>query len=69
MPELDGITLAREAATLTPAPRVLFITGFATVALSAANGGARPETVLSKPFHLRDLVRAIDTVLAPAGAA
>ncbi len=69
MPELDGITLAKEAATLTPAPRVLFITGFATVALNAANGVARPETVLSKPFHLRDLVRAIDTVLAPVGAA
>ena len=69
MPELDGITLAKEAARIDAAVKVVFITGFAAVALNPASGLAQNQTVLSKPFHLRDLVQAIESVLAPARSA
>ncbi len=65
MPGMDGIELARRAADRIPGLRVLFITGFAAVALQARRSGAQPETkVLSKPFHLRDLVDEVDRILA-----
>lgn len=59
MPEMDGIELAQRAAVMAPEMRVMFITGFAAVALK---GGAAPANakVLSKPFHLRDLVNEVD---------
>lgn len=59
MPEMDGIELAQRAAAIAPGMRVMFITGFAAVALKA--GKAAPSAkVLSKPFHLRDLVAEVD---------
>ena len=59
MPEMDGIELAQKAATIAPEMRVMFITGFAAVALKA--GKAAPDAkVLSKPFHLKDLVAEVD---------
>ena len=59
MPEMDGIELAQKASVLAPDMRVMFITGFAAVALKA--GKAAPDAkVLSKPFHLRDLVAEVD---------
>jgi two-component system cell cycle response regulator CpdR len=59
MPEMDGIELAQKAAALAPEMRVMFITGFAAVALRA--GKTAPDAkVLSKPFHLRDLVAEVD---------
>jgi two-component system cell cycle response regulator CpdR len=55
MPEMDGIELAQHAASVAPDMRIMFITGFAAVTLRA--GQAVPQAkVLSKPFHLRDLV-------------
>ena len=38
MPEMDGIELAQKASAIDPAIRVMFITGFAAVALMMANG-------------------------------
>ena len=59
MPEMDGIELARLAGEKAPDMRVMFITGFAAVTLKA--GRAMPNArVLSKPFHLRDLVLEVD---------
>jgi two-component system cell cycle response regulator CpdR len=59
MPEMDGIELAQRAATIAPAMQVMFITGFAAVALR--EGAAQPKAkILSKPFHLRDLVMEVD---------
>jgi two-component system cell cycle response regulator CpdR len=59
MPEMDGIELAQKATAIAPDMRVMFITGFAAVALKA--GKAAPSAkVLSKPFHLRDLVAEVD---------
>ncbi|WP_298089421.1 cell cycle two-component system response regulator CpdR [uncultured Sphingomonas sp.] len=59
MPEMDGIELAQRAGEMVPDLRVMFITGFAAVTLKA--GQAMPNArVLSKPFHLRDLVMEVD---------
>lgn len=59
MPEMDGIELAQRAGDIAPAMRVMFITGFAAVTLKA--GQAMPQArILSKPFHLRDLVIEVD---------
>ena len=68
MPELDGIELAQRAGAIDPAMRVMFITGFAAVALE---GGQMIEQakVLSKPFHLRDLVAEVDRMFQMGNAA
>ncbi|HEX8554373.1 MAG TPA: response regulator [Sphingomonas sp.] len=59
MPEMDGIELARRAGEIAPDMRVMFITGFAAVTLKA--GREMPQArILSKPFHLRDLVAEVD---------
>jgi len=59
MPEMDGIELAQKAGEMCPELRVMFITGFAAVTLKA--GKTVPQArVLSKPFHLRDLVMEVD---------
>ena len=41
MPEMDGIELARRAAELDPDIKIMFITGFAAVALNADSAGAQ----------------------------
>lgn len=64
MPEMDGIELAQRAAALAPRMRVMFITGFAAVALNRGSGAPANAKVLSKPFHLRDLVAEIDRMFA-----
>lgn len=59
MPEMDGIELAQKASLTDPGLRVMFITGFSAVTLKA--GQAMPNAkVLSKPFHLRDIVLEVD---------
>ena len=59
MPEMDGIELAQKASAIDPGIKVMFITGFAAVALQS--GRAAPEAkMLSKPFHLKDLVAEVD---------
>jgi len=64
MPEMDGIELARRATELDPDLKVMFITGFAAVALNP-NSNAPPQAkILSKPFHLKDLVDQVEKLLA-----
>ena len=66
MPEMDGIELARRAAELDPDIKIMFITGFAAVALHPASGAPKQAKVLSKPFHLRDLVDEVNKMLMAA---
>jgi two-component system, cell cycle response regulator CpdR len=66
MPEMDGIELARRATELDPDIKVMFITGFAAVALNPDNKAPRDAKILSKPFHLRDLVNEVEKMLAAA---
>ncbi len=64
MPEMDGIELARRAAELDPDIKIMFITGFAAVILNSDTAAPKDARVLSKPFHLKDLVREVDRLLA-----
>jgi len=64
MPEMDGIELARRAADLDPDLKIMFITGFAAVALNPDSQAPKDAKVLSKPFHLKDLVGEIERMLA-----
>ena len=64
MPEMDGIELARRATELDPDLKVMFITGFAAVALNPDSKAPKDAKVLSKPFHLRDLVDEVNKMLA-----
>ena len=62
MPEMDGIELAQRCNEISPKTKVMFITGFAAVTLKAS--AEQPHAkVLSKPFHLRDLVFEVERVL------
>lgn len=67
MPGMDGIELAQKVSVIAPETRVMFITGFSAVTLRA--GEALPQAkVLSKPFHLRDLVLEVDRMFEGANA-
>src|ERR1039457_5185035 len=66
MPEMDGIELARRATELDPEIKVMFITGFAAVALNPDNSAPKDARILSKPFHLRDLVNEVERLLNAA---
>ncbi|MGE5510031.1 MAG: cell cycle two-component system response regulator CpdR [Bacteroidota bacterium] len=64
MPRMDGIELARRASALDPDLKIMFITGFAAVTLNNETRPPRDARVLSKPFHLKDLVREVGRLLA-----
>jgi len=64
MPGIDGIELARRGAELDPAMKIVFITGFAAVALASGMPTPAGAKILSKPFHLRELVDEVDRVIA-----
>ncbi|AZI38073.1 putative response regulator [Caenibius tardaugens NBRC 16725] len=64
MPEMDGIELAQRCAEIAPRTKVMFITGFAAVAMQTSRDFPQSR-VLSKPFHLRDLVLEVERVFAP----
>lgn len=72
MPSLDGFQLAAKAKSHQPGLKVMFITGFAAVTLSNRDGAPRAlreavgtdARILSKPFHLRDLVDEVEKILA-----
>ena len=63
MPSLDGFQLASRARALHPDLQVMFITGFAAVTLKARKRELRGTKVLSKPFHLRELVEQVNGLL------
>jgi two-component system cell cycle response regulator CpdR len=61
MPEMDGIELAQRCSEVSPQTKVMFITGFAAVSLRASREAPQAK-VLSKPFHLKDLVLEVQRV-------
>ncbi len=64
MPRMDGIELARRASEIDPELKIMFITGFAAVILNNEQSAPKEARVLSKPFHLKDLVREVERLLA-----
>ena len=63
MPRMDGIELARRAAEIDPELKIMFITGFAAVTLNNELKTPKDARVLSKPFHLKDLVAEVGKLL------
>ena len=63
MPSLDGFQLAARARAAYPDLRVMFITGFAAVSLRGRDTEFSGAKVLSKPFHLRELVDRVHEIL------
>ena len=68
MPEMDGIELAQRCAEISPTTKVMFITGFAAVTLKASREAPQAK-VLSKPFHLRDLVMEVQRIFGQSAQA
>ena len=66
MPGADGIEVARQAAVVQPDLRIMFITGFAAVALAAKESAPQGAKVLSKPIHLREIVAEVERMMAAA---
>jgi len=64
MPGMDGIELAKRAAELQVALKIMFITGFAAVALHPSSNAPKQAKVLSKPFHLREIVQEVERMIA-----
>jgi len=64
MPGMDGIEVARQAAAIHPQLRIMFITGFAAVALAAGSQAPAGAKVLSKPIHLREIVSEVERMMA-----
>jgi len=64
MPGIDGIELARRMTARQPGIRVMFITGFAAVAMQDDRFALHRPRVLSKPFHLRHLIAEIEALLS-----
>ena len=64
MPGMDGIELSQQATKIKPDIKVMFITGFSAVAVGREDFNPEAEKVLSKPFHLNDLVEQVETLLA-----
>jgi two-component system cell cycle response regulator CpdR len=66
MPGMDGIEVARIAAARQPGLRIMFITGFAAVALTVGERAPAGSKVLSKPIHLREIVAEVERMMAAA---
>ena len=80
LPGMDGLALAKRANDHQPDIHVLFITGFSGIAMKyqksqqsislsgnlLGNTPVRSAAILSKPFHLKDLVTEVDSILKKA---
>ena len=65
MPGMDGIELAQKCSEISPSTKVMFITGFAAVTLRASREAPHAK-MLSKPFHLKDLVLEVERMFEDA---
>mgnify|MGYP001173107759 FL=1 len=62
MPGMDGVELSKRATDKHPDIKVMFITGFAAVAMKHKKP-QQGTKMLSKPFHLKQLVSEVDYIL------
>lgn len=63
MPGMDGIELSQAAKALNPDMKIMFMTGFTGLALQDRNPENTGNPTLSKPFHLKDLIKNIEQAL------
>ena len=64
MPVMDGIELAHKASAAHPALKILLMTGYAEQRERADDLASKIVDVVSKPFSLPDIRRAVATALA-----
>lgn len=64
MPGLDGLELSARAGAISPTTKVMFITGFAGMALGDAAPQNPKVRIISKPFHLGNLIAEVNKILA-----
>ena len=64
MPGIDGLELTKKAKTLFPEIKVLYITGFSAMIAEDKEKNDNNTNLLSKPFHLKDLVDKVEAMLA-----
>ena len=63
---VEAIEVARQAAARQPGLQIMFITGFAAVALSASERAPAGAKILAKPVHLREIVSEVERMVAAA---
>lgn len=63
MPGMDGIELSSQASRLYPDMKIVFITGFAAMALEDKDALTGKNRIISKPFHLGKLTAEIEEIL------
>ena len=67
MPGVDGFTMAQKALKTNPGLQIIFITGFAAVAMDTYNTPTyAPRPMTSKPFHLKDITKRVSFYLGEA---
>lgn len=59
MPGMDGLELADKAKALYPDLKIMFMTGFSGISADKTEN----QLVMSKPFHLKDLLNQVETAL------
>jgi two-component system cell cycle response regulator CpdR len=63
MPQMDGIELTCHCSVVSPRTEVMYFAGFLGAALRA--GASMPSAkILSKPFHLKDLVLEVERLFS-----
>lgn len=63
MPGMDGFDLTRRAMAAHPGIKVIYITGFSAVSMRHAGEDSSTARMLSKPFHLNQLVEQVENAL------
>lgn len=64
MPQLDGVSLAREAVVLKPGISVVLMSGFSDQLDRGHGINARKFTAISKPFTLEQIKQVVRSILA-----
>lgn len=68
MPGVDGFVLAQKALQDNPALQIIFITGFAGVAMDTYSTPAyAPAPITTRPFHLREISSRIRFLMGQGG--
>jgi two-component system cell cycle response regulator CpdR len=64
MPGIDGFVLAQKALQMNPLMQVVFVTGFAAVAMdTGATPSYAPAPFTSRPFHLKNIVQRVRALM------
>lgn len=68
MPGIDGFVLAQKALQDNPSLQIIFITGFAGVAMDThATPAYAPAPVTTRPFHLKEIVTRVRYLMGQGG--